>query len=266
MTEAKDYPGAAPFVPDSGSLTALAEAARGCRGCELYGPATQTVFGAGPPSARMVLVGEQPGDVEDQRGEPFVGPAGRLLDRALADAGIDREQVYVTNAVKHFRFTGSTGQRPFTGSAGQRPFTSSAGQRRIHQKPELAHVNACKPWLHAELTLLAPEVVVALGATAAAALIGPAFRVTKQRGQLMPWDPPAGEPAGAPAGAGTAGADTGGANAGAGTAGEDAGVHAGWILGTIHPSAVLRTPGEGRAAAYDGLVSDLLVAAGALAS
>ena len=250
MTEAKDYPGAAPFVPDSGSLTALAEAARGCRGCELYGPATQTVFGAGPPSARMVLVGEQPGDVEDQRGEPFVGPAGRLLDRALADAGIDREQVYVTNAVKHFRFTGS------------------AGQRRIHQKPELAHVNACKPWLHAELTLLAPEVVVALGATAAAALIGPAFRVTRQRGQLMPWDPPAGEPAGA----GTAGADTGGADtagedtAGEDTAGEDAGVHAGWILGTIHPSAVLRTPGEGRAAAYDGLVSDLLVAAGALAS
>jgi len=169
----------------------------------------------------------------------------------------------VTNAVKHFRFTGSAGQRPFTGSA---------GQRRIHQKPELAHVNACKPWLHAELTLLAPEVVVALGATAAAALIGPAFRVTRQRGQLMPWYPPAGEPAGAgTAGADTGGADTAGANAGAdtagaGTAGEDAGVHAGWILGTIHPSAVLRTPGEGRAAAYDGLVSDLLVAAGALAS
>ncbi len=214
--------GAAPFVPDTGSLPALAEAARDCRGCELYAPATQTVFGVGPPTARMVLVGEQPGDVEDRRGEPFVGPAGRLLDRALAEAGIDRDQVYLTNAVKHFRFTGS------------------AGKRRIHQKPELAHVQACQPWLTAELTLLAPEIVVALGATAAAALIGPAFRVTRQRGQLMPWDGPA--------------------------AREDAGVHAGFILGTIHPSAVLRTPDEGRAAAYDALVSDLATAAGALAS
>ncbi len=225
MTETKDYPGAAAFVPDGGSLPTLAEAARGCRGCELFAPATQTVFGAGPPSARTVLVGEQPGDVEDQRGEPFVGPAGRLLDRALADAGIDRDQAYVTNAVKHFRFTGS------------------AGRRRIHQKPELAHVHACKPWLDAELALLAPEVVVVLGATAASALLGPAFRVTKQRGQLMPWDPPAG-------------ADEA----------EEAGVQAGWIIATIHPSAVLRTPDEGRSAAYDGLVSDLSVAAGALAS
>ncbi len=221
MTEVS-YPGAAAFVPDSASLADLAEAARACRGCELHAPATQTVFGAGPASARIVFVGEQPGDVEDQRGEPFIGPAGRLLNRALVDAGIDRDQAYVTNAVKHFRFTGSS------------------GGRRIHQKPDLEHVNACRPWLEAELGLLAPEVVVALGATAAAALIGPAFRVTRQHGQLMPWDGVSGS--------------------------EDAGVHAGWIMATIHPSAILRTQGDGRAAAYDGLVADLRVAAGALAS
>ena len=218
MSQVRDeYPSAQKFVPDNASLTEIAEAARSCQGCELYEPATQTVFGAGPPSARVVLVGEQPGDVEDQRGEPFVGPAGRLLDRALADAGIDRDQAYVTNAVKHFRFTGS------------------AGKRRIHQKPDLAHITACKPWLEAELTLLAPEVVVALGATAAAALISPSFRVTKQRGQLMSWDGPSGS--------------------------EDAGVHAGWIMATVHPSSILRTQGEGRDAAYDGLVADLRVAA-----
>jgi len=223
MSEVKDqYPGAARFVPDSVGLTALTAAARACRGCELHEPATQTVFGAGPSSARVVLVGEQPGDVEDQRGKPFVGPAGRLLDRALADAGIDREQAYVTNAVKHFRFTGVP------------------GKRRIHQKPDLEHITACRPWLEAELALLAPELVVVLGATAASALLGPAFRVTKQRGQLMPWDGPSGA--------------------------EDAGVHAGWIMATIHPSAVLRTQGEGREAAYGGLVADLRVAAGALAS
>jgi uracil-DNA glycosylase family protein len=223
MTQVKDeYPGAQAFVPEGAGLAELAQAARGCRGCELYAPATQTVFGSGQPTARIALVGEQPGDVEDRRGEPFVGPAGQLLDRALADAGIDRAQAYVTNSVKHFRFTGS------------------AGKRRIHQKPDASHMAACRPWLDAELALLAPEVVVALGATAAAVLLGPAFRVTRQRGQLMPWDGPSGS--------------------------EDAGVHAGWILATIHPSAVLRTQGEGRKAAYDGLVSDLRVAAGALAS
>jgi DNA polymerase len=223
MADVKEqFPGAQAFVPDGASLTELAQAARNCRGCELYKPATQTVFGAGQPSARVVLVGEQPGDQEDRRGEPFVGPAGRLLDKALADAGIDRAQAYVTNAVKHFRFTGSE------------------SKRRIHQKPDASHMAACRPWLDAELALLAPEVVVALGATAAAVLLGRSFRVTKQRGQLMPWDGPSGA--------------------------EDAGVHSGWILATIHPSAVLRTQGEGRDAAYDGLVSDLRVAAGALAS
>lgn len=223
MTEQEGgYPGAQAFVPEGAGLTELAQAARTCRGCELYRPATQTVFGAGLPTARLVLVGEQPGDVEDRRGEPFVGPAGRLLDRALADAGIEREQAYVTNAVKHFRFAGAP------------------GKRRIHQKPDASHMAACRPWLDAELSQIAPEMVVALGATAAAVLIGPSFRVTRQRGQLMPWDGPSGA--------------------------EDAGVHAGWILATIHPSAVLRTQGEGREAAYGGLVSDLKVAAGALAS
>ncbi|PZS28315.1 MAG: uracil-DNA glycosylase [Pseudonocardiales bacterium] len=222
MTEvSKDYPGAQAFVPKGASIADLARAARGCQGCELHRPATQTVFGSGQPSSRIVFVGEQPGDVEDRRGEPFVGPAGRLLDRALADAGIDREQAYVTNAVKHFRFTGTP------------------GKRRIHQKPDASHMAACRPWLDAELAQLAPEVVVALGATAAAVLIGPAFRVTRQRGQLMPWDGPSGA--------------------------EDAGVHSGWIVATIHPSAVLRTEGEGRDAAFAGLVSDLKVAAAALA-
>ncbi len=217
-----DYPGAQTFVPAGAGLTELAEAARSCRGCELYEPATRTVFGSGQPDARIVLVGEQPGDQEDRRGEPFVGPAGRLLDRALVEAGIERDQAYVTNAVKHFRFT------------------LSAGKRRIHQKPDASHMAACRPWLEAELSLLAPEVVVALGATAAAVLISPSFRVTKQRGHLLPWDGPSGT--------------------------EDAGVHAGWILATIHPSAVLRTEGEGREAAYAGLVSDLKVAAGALSA
>ncbi|MEP6853741.1 MAG: UdgX family uracil-DNA binding protein [bacterium] len=222
----REHPGAQSFVPEGAGLVELSEAARGCRGCELYLPATQTVFGSGAPSARIVLVGEQPGDVEDRLGEPFVGPAGRLLDRALADAGIERDQAYITNAVKHFRFTNGTG--------------STKGKRRIHQKPDASHMAACRPWLDAELSVLSPELVVALGATAAAVLIGPAFRVTRQRGQLMPWDGPSGA--------------------------EEAGVHAGWILATVHPSSVLRTQGDGQEAAYDGLVSDLKVAAGALAS
>jgi DNA polymerase len=206
-------------VPVGTDLAGLREAASGCRACELWEPATQTVFGAGPVDARMLLVGEQPGDVEDRRGLPFVGPAGRLLDRALAEAGIDREMTYVTNAVKHFRFTDN-------------------GKRRIHQTPGPEHVAACRPWLDAELTLLAPEVVVCLGATAARALLGADFRVTRQRGQLMPFDPP--------------------------TAGEDAAVTSAWILATTHPSAVLRVPSDARSAAYDALVADLAVAAGAL--
>jgi len=214
-------PSAESFVPSSTDLSALAEAARHCRGCPLWEPATQTVFGAGSVTARMVLVGEQPGDVEDRRGEPFVGPAGKLLDRALVEAGIERDDTYVTNAVKHFRFS-----------------SSGPGKRRIHAKPEALHVNACKPWLHAELSAVSPEVIVALGATAAQSLLGSSFRVTKSRGTLLPYDPP--------------------------PTLEDAAVHTGWIVATIHPSAVLRAPDDTRAAAFDGLVADLRVAAEAL--
>jgi uracil-DNA glycosylase len=207
-------------VPETADLDGVRAAAAGCQACELWEGATQTVFGAGPVDARVVLVGEQPGDVEDRRGLPFVGPAGRLLDRALADAGLDREICYVTNAVKHFRFRLS-------------------GKRRIHQTPGPEHVAACRPWLAAEFALISPEVVVCLGATAAKILLGSTFRVTRQRGQLMPFDPPSRD--------------------------EDAGVKSGWIMATTHPSAVLRMPEESRAEAYDALVADLRVAARALA-
>jgi len=216
-TPGGDRPTAAPFVPLTADLRALAGAAAGCRGCHLHEAATQTVFGEGGAGARVVLVGEQPGDQEDRRGAPFVGPAGRLLDTVLAEAGIDRSQAYVTNAVKHFKFTVS-------------------GKRRIHASPDAAEVAACKPWLVAELRLLAPEVVVLLGATAGKAVFGPSFRVTKSRGLLLPW-PPTDEP--------------------------EEGRYGGFALATIHPSAVLRA--DDREAAQAGLVADLKVAAGALA-
>jgi uracil-DNA glycosylase len=170
VPERPDYPSAAAFVPASADLADLAKAAAECRGCPLYRNATQTVFGEGSPDARVVLVGEQPGDVEDQRGRPFVGPAGRLLDRALEDAGVDRDSAYVTNAVKHFKFT-----------------LAGAGKRRIHATPDTYEIAACRPWLDAELALLDPEVVVVLGATAGKALLGPSFRVTRSRGVLLPW-------------------------------------------------------------------------------
>jgi len=199
---------ASPFVPATSTIDELRAAAAGCRGCDLFKNATQTVFGAGPPDARVVLIGEQPGDIEDRRGLPFVGPAGKVLDRAIVDAGLDRAGAYVTNVVKHFKFK-STGP----------------GKRRIHQTPERVEIEACRPWLDAEFSLLRPEIVVALGATAAKALIGPSFRVTRQRGEIMPWR------------------DT-------------------RILATIHPSAVLRA--DDREEAYNGLVTDLTVAAAAL--
>jgi uracil-DNA glycosylase family protein len=161
-------------VPVGLDLDGLRAAAAGCRACELWEPATQTVFGRGPADARMVLVGEQPGDVEDQQGAPFVGPAGRLLVGALEEAGIDKTSVYVTNAVKHFRFT------------------PSASGRRIHQTPDLSHMVACKPWLTAELSAVRPDLVVLLGATAAKTLLGGGFRVTKQRGQLLDGPPGSG--------------------------------------------------------------------------
>jgi DNA polymerase len=160
--------GAGRWVPDGADVETLRQAAPGCRGCELWEPATQVVFSAGANDARIALVGEQPGDAEDRQGIPFVGPAGRLLQQAVSDAGMDRSQVYVTNAVKHFRFT-----------------QDAPGRRRIHQTPDLAHMTACKPWLVAELVAVNPDVVVCLGATAAKTLLGHDFRVTKQRGVML---------------------------------------------------------------------------------
>jgi DNA polymerase len=147
----------------------LASAAQGCTACDLYRNATQAVFGEGPVPAEVMLVGEQPGDREDEQGHPFVGPAGRLLDRALEEAGLDRRRVYVTNVVKHFKWT-------------------ARGKRRLHDKPDREEVAACLPWLAAELELVDPVVVVCLGATAAQALLGASFRVTRQGGQLLPWE------------------------------------------------------------------------------
>ncbi|WP_337061140.1 UdgX family uracil-DNA binding protein [Kineococcus sp. G2] len=161
-------PGAAQWVPPGASVAQLREAASACRGCELWEPATQVVFSAGAVDGRLALVGEQPGDQEDRRGIPFVGPAGRLLQRAVAEAGIDLATTYVTNAVKHFRFT-----------------QEAPGRRRIHASPDAAHVSACRPWLAAELAQVDPEVVVCLGATAARALLPAGFRVTRHRGQLL---------------------------------------------------------------------------------
>ncbi|MCW7946609.1 hypothetical protein AAW14_32675 [Streptomyces hygroscopicus] len=200
---------ASPFLPRDGGLDAYRRAAAKCQGCPLYENATQTVFGRGDPSARVVLVGEQPGDQEDRQGEPFVGPAGRLLDKALAEAGIDRGSAYVTNAVKHFKFT-----------------VPERGKRRIHKPPTLREMSACRPWLGAELDLVRPEVVVALGATAGKALLGGSFRVTKDRGSLLPMP----------------GAE-----------------QERYVVATVHPSAILRA--DDREAAYAGLVSDLKVAA-----
>jgi uracil-DNA glycosylase len=156
-------------APQLDDLEGLRAAAQGCTGCELWEPATQTVFGAGPASAWLMVVGEQPGDREDLAGEPFVGPAGRLLDRALEQAGITRDETYVTNAVKHFRF-------------------EQRGSRRIHKTPAVGHVRACRPWLDAELRLVRPAVVATLGATAAKALLGSKFRITESRGTVLEWE------------------------------------------------------------------------------
>jgi uracil-DNA glycosylase len=159
---------AADFVPDTHDLDEMATAAQSCKGCDLYLDATQVVFGAGAPDAGMVLVGEQPGDQEDKAGTPFVGPAGRLLDKAVAAAGIDRDRLYVTNAVKHFKFT-----------------LPERGKRRIHKTPSRTEVVACRPWLLAELAAVEPDVVVLLGATAAKALMGSSFRLTAHRGEEL---------------------------------------------------------------------------------
>jgi uracil-DNA glycosylase family protein len=198
---------AAPLVPESDSLPKLRKAAADCQACDLWKIGTQTVFGEGAASAEIVFVGEQPGDKEDLAGRPFVGPAGRVLDEALEAAGIDRSLAYVTNAVKHFKWT-------------------ARGKRRIHQKPNWSELAACRPWLNAELGTVKPKVLVALGATAAQALLGRQFRVTKQRG--VPIE-------------------------------SDLAPH---VLATVHPSSILRQEtDEDRAVAMDELIADLKVVA-----
>lgn len=207
---------AEPYVPARARLPGLREAVQSCRGCDLHRHATQAVFGAGSESARLVLLGEQPGDQEDRKGEPFTGPAGGLLNKALERAGISRDDAYVTNATKHFKFS------------------RQQGKRRIHQKPSRSEVLACRPWLDAELRVVSPELVVCLGATAAQALLGTSFRLTRSRGELLELP-------------------------------ESARVTRGPVraLATIHPSAVLRS--DDRDAELESLVSDLQVAASALA-
>jgi DNA polymerase len=197
---------AADFIPPTRSLSTLREAAGGCRGCPLYLRGTQTVFGEGPRRARIVLVGEQPGNDEDLAGRPFVGPAGRLLDRALGAAGIPREDAYLSNAVKHFKWT-------------------PKGKRRLHQRPSASEIEHCKPWLEAELALIRPEVLVCMGAVAAQALFGRAFRVTAQRGR--PFAHELAESA----------------------------------LATVHPASILRSrTSEEREQAFEQLCDDLRVA------
>jgi uracil-DNA glycosylase len=201
---------ATPFLPERVSLSALRQAATGCRGCHLWQGATQTVFGEGLKRARVMLVGEQPGDKEDLAGKPFVGPAGRELDRGLQAAGIARDGAYVTNVVKHFKFV-------------------ERGRRRIHQTPKRFEIDACRPWLDAELEAVEPDALVLLGATAAKALLGSSFRVTRHRGELLDSE------------------------------------LAPILTATIHPSAILRAPDDAtRAAEREAFAEDLSAVATAL--
>ncbi len=198
------------LIPEGASLDQLRSIAAGCEACGLHRNATQTVFGEGSAGATVMLVGEQPGDREDLEGEPFVGPAGGLLDRALGQAGIDRSQAYVTNVVKHFKW------RP-------------AGKRRLHQKPNAEEIAACRPWLDSEIDLVRPAVVVCLGATAAQALLGSSFRVSRQRGEFVSWG------------------------------------RAPRIIATVHPSSILRAPDEeARQREMEAFVADLGVVARSL--
>lgn len=189
MSKKETENSAADFFPDRKSLKAFREAAADCKACDLWERGTQTVFGEGARKAEVLFVGEQPGNEEDLTGQPFVGPAGKLLDDALAEAAIDRTQTYVTNVVKHFKW-------------------EPRGKRRIHKKPNAVEINACRPWLEAEINLVKPKVIVCLGATAAQALLGPKFRVSKQRGQFI-------ESTLAP-----------------------------YIMATVHPSSILRAPDD----------------------
>jgi uracil-DNA glycosylase family protein len=200
-----EFPGAEPFLPPRHSLVALRAAVQACRGCPLFHGTTQAVFGEGPKSSHVMLIGEQPGDAEDRSGRPFVGPAGRLLDDALAFADIPRDEVYVTNAVKHFKHT-------------------LRGKRRIHARPTRYEIEACRPWLRSELEELRPEIVVLLGATAAQALFGAQFRVTKSRGVALENQ------------------------------------LARWTFATVHPSSVLRARGdEARREARERFFEDIAV-------
>jgi uracil-DNA glycosylase family protein len=204
------------------TLKTLREEAAACTRCDLYQHATQTVFGEGPRRARVMLVGEQPGDQEDRQGHPFVGPAGKLLDQALVAAGIDRRDVYVTNAVKHFKWEAAPRGRAAPSAKGSHP----RGKRRIHQKPNAREIAACRPWLDGELAAVRPEVIVALGATAAQALYGRSFKVTKMRGRELP---------------------------------SPLAPHA---LATVHPSSILRAPDdETRHRELRAFVEDLAVVA-----
>jgi uracil-DNA glycosylase len=203
---------AADFIPPRPTLKSAREASKGCRGCDLWKTGTQTVFGEGPAKASVMFIGEQPGDAEDLSGHPFVGPAGKLLDRALVDAGIDRTSVYVTNAVKHFKW-------------------EPRGKRRIHKKPRVSEIGACRPWLDTEIALVKPRVVVCLGATAAQALLGAQFRVTQHRGAFV------------------------------------ASPLAARVLATVHPSSILRAPDdEARRREMKAFVDDLRIVARALSS
>ena len=197
------------LLPERLTLDAVRRTAEGCKACDLHLRGTQTVFGEGPGRAAIMLVGEQPGDVEDIEGRPFVGPAGRLLDRALEEAGIDRALVYVTNVVKHFKW-------------------EPRGKRRIHAKPNTAEIAACRPWLETEIALVRPRVLVCLGATAAQALLGKAFKVSRQRGEFV-----------------------------------DSGL-APFVSATVHPSSILRAPDEQRREEMRLFVADLKKIAGAL--
>ena len=195
------------FFPEQITLPSLKEAAADCQACDLWKKGTQTVFGDGKPRGKVLFVGEQPGNEEDLSGKPFVGPAGRLLDSALKEAGIDREQTYVTNVVKHFKW-------------------EPRGKRRIHKKPNSEEIAACLPWLKAEIALVKPQVIVLLGATAAQALLGRQFRVTKQRGELLEFS------------------------------------LAPYIMATVHPSSILRAPDEEtRRLEYRRFIDDLKILA-----